>query len=212
MAETRPIFTCVHCGNKAPFEERAQYTNTVSVGEQPYTDEFYTTWKILQCVSCFEVTVTETKSNTIDEDPDGGWKVKTEVLYPLTRPRVGQLPDKVQQAFEATLRVRYLDPSACAVLAGRTLEAICKEQKAEGQHLNDKLRELAKTGRIPQTLFDMAQQLKDIRNLAAHSDDGDEVTSDDVPLILDFLDAIMEYLYHAPAKLAAVRTRLAKNN
>jgi hypothetical protein len=53
----------------------------------------------------------------------------------------------------------------------------------------------------------MAQQLRLIRNLGAHNA-GDEVTEEDVPIILDFLEAILEYLYVAPAKIEVVRQRL----
>ena len=38
----------------------------------------------------------------------------------------------------------------------------------------------------------------------------DDVTEEDVPIILDFLEAILEYLYVAPAKVAALQVRLTK--
>ena len=66
---------------------------------------------------------------------------------------------------------------------------------------------MASTGRIPKTLTEMANQLKQLRNLGAH-DAEDEVTEEDVPIILDFLEVILEYLYVAPAKIAAVQARL----
>jgi hypothetical protein len=55
----------------------------------------------------------------------------------------------------------------------------------------------------------MALHLKELRNLGAH-DAEDEVTQEDVPIIVDFLKAILEYLYIAPAKIEAVRARLNK--
>ena len=75
--------------------------------------------------------------------------------------------------------------------------------------LADKLTYLAGAGRIPQTLAEMAHHLKELRNLGAH-DAEDTVTEEDVPIILDFLEAILEYLYVAPAKVAAVQARLKK--
>lgn len=56
----------------------------------------------------------------------------------------------------------------------------------------------------------MAQKLREIRNLGAHASPSDEVKPADVPVIFDFADAIIEYLYRAPAKIAAVESRLAK--
>jgi hypothetical protein len=46
--------------------------------------------------------------------------------------------------------------------------------------------------------------VKELRNLGAH-DAEDEITEADVPIILDFLEAILEYLYVAPARVAAVQ-------
>jgi hypothetical protein len=87
------------------------------------------------------------------------------------------------------------------------LEAACNHEQAQGRTLAQKLNYLAQNGRIPNTLAEMAHQLKELRNLGAH-DAEDEVTENDVPIILDFLEAILEYLYVAPAKIEAVRTRL----
>jgi hypothetical protein len=53
----------------------------------------------------------------------------------------------------------------------------------------------------------MTQQLRAIRNLGAHAAE-DEVSESDVPAILDFVGAIVEYLYVAPAKIDAVEERL----
>jgi hypothetical protein len=70
-----------------------------------------------------------------------------------------------------------------------------------------KLNDLAVSGRMPQTLAQMGQQLRVIRNMGAH-DAEDEVTADDIPIILDLIEAILEYLYVAPAKIAAAQNRL----
>ena len=59
-------------------------------------------------------------------------------------------------------------------------------------------------------LANMADQLRQIRNLGAHAGAGD-VTAEDVPVIAEFADAILEYLYRAPAKVQAVQARLSAN-
>ncbi len=47
--------------------------------------------------------------------------------------------------------------------------------------------------------------------MGAHEDKHeDEVSAEDVPVIFDFVDAILEYLYIAPAKIDAVKARLAQ--
>jgi len=55
----------------------------------------------------------------------------------------------------------------------------------------------------------MALQLKEIRNLGAHADaTGDEVKGSDIPVIRDYMDAILEYLFVAPARITALEARL----
>ncbi|MFL5699369.1 MAG: DUF4145 domain-containing protein [Ktedonobacteraceae bacterium] len=121
------------------------------------------------------------------------------------------MPEIVERRYAAALKVQYVEPNAFAVMVGKTLEAICNHEKIDGKTLSERLNKLASTDRIPQTLAQMAHQLRQIRNLGAHDND-DEVNKEDVPIILDFVEAILEYLYVAPSKIEAVRKRLNKEN
>jgi hypothetical protein len=58
-------------------------------------------------------------------------------------------------------------------------------------------------------VLETAHQLRKIRNFGAHNAEYD-LTEEDVPVILDFIEVILEYLYIAPAKIAAVQARLKK--
>ncbi len=146
-----------------------------------------------------------------------GWNLyllKTIIHFPgdkAAKLPLTNLPEPIEKKYKAALRVQDIEPSACAVLAGRTLEAICNYENAIGKSLSEKLNNLVGLERIPKTLAEMAHQLRQIRNLGAH-DAEDEVTEEDVPIILDFLEAILEYLYVAPAKIAAVQARLKKTS
>jgi len=209
MPAERRHLTCPHCGNR-----------TILVVEAEYHQEFpdwdaeldsnranYTQWSILQCETCYEISVDQTSHLRIDGKPHSNFKQG--FLYPIDRPELPNLPVKVEKAYRAALKVQKIEPNACAVLVGRTLEAACNHENAPGRVLADKLTYLANAGRIPKTLAEMAHHLKELRNLGAH-DAEDTVTKEDVPIILDFLEAILEYLYVAPAKVAAVQTRLKK--
>src|SRR5712691_5533290 len=161
----------------------------------------------MQCETCYEISVYQECYSTVDGTQHSNYKRK--VLYPISRPELPNLPVKIEKAYRAALKVQKVEPNACAVLVGRTLEAACNHEKAPGRVLAEKLTYLANAGRIPQTLAEMAHHLKELRNLGAH-DAEDTVTEEDVPIILDFLEAILEYLYVAPAKVAAVQARLKK--
>ena len=66
-----------------------------------------------------------------------------------------------------------------------------------------------KSERIPPLLADMAHLGRKFGNLAAHFAK-EQVTEDDISAMLDFVEAILEYLYVAPAKITVVQERLKK--
>ncbi len=66
------------------------------------------------------------------------------------------LPESIEKAYRAALKVQDIEPNACAVLARRTLEAIFIYEKAEGKTPMEKVNNLIKSDRIPPLLADMA--------------------------------------------------------
>ncbi len=219
MTDTR-VLKCVHCGKQAVFQVRSEGTQYgASLPKDLYNIDYdaitITTWRILECVLCSKPTIVQETVEYCFECGDYRaaevQSAETIVLYPEPKIRtpLTDLPETMEKKYLAALKVQDIEPSACAVLAGRTLEAVCNHEKAVGRTLADKINNLLTSNRIPKTLAEMAGQLRQIRNLGAH-DAEDEVTEEDVPIILDFLEAILEYLYVAPAKIAAVQARLKK--
>jgi hypothetical protein len=207
MPEDRKRMVCAHCGNQTILVVRAEYHKKDIDWYSPGPKENHSHWSILECESCYGISVQEMSYSTIAGVQHSNYKRK--VLYPMSRPELPNLPVKVEKAYRDALKVEKVDPNACAVLVGRTLEAACNHEQAPGRVLADKLTYLANAGRIPETLAEMAQQLRQLRNFGAH-DAEDTVTEEDIPTILYFLEAILEYLYVAPAKVAAVQARLKK--
>jgi hypothetical protein len=130
-----------------------------------------------------------------------------EVLYPVSKTNLTNLPKTIEKEYEATLKVRHISSNACAVLARRTLEAIFAHENAVGRTLSDKVNNLIKSERIPPLLADVAHLGRQIGNLGAHFDK-QEVTEVEISAMLDFLEIILQYLYVVPAKVAKVRARL----
>ncbi len=211
MPEERRHLTCPHCGNQTMLVVQAEYHQMRHGWDSSdLPTENHTEWSILQCETCDEISVYQLSYSgmTLDGYPFYDDFIR-KFLYPANRPELPNLPVKIEEAYKAALKVQKIEPNACAVLVGRTLEAACNHEKAPGKRLADKLTYLANAGRIPKTLAEMAHHLKELRNLGAH-DAEDSVTEEDVPIILDFLEAILEYLYVAPAKVTAVQARLKK--
>jgi Domain of unknown function (DUF4145) len=194
------IEKCGWCGVKTALIERARHL------ARPYEMEGWgvietQTWVLYECVSCSRPIL------RAEWYHEGMEEYAFEWLLPTGQRDDSNLPSPVAKAWEAALAVRHVEPNAFAVLVGRTLEVISNEEAAIGTNLVAKLRWLADSGRIPGPLAEMAQKLRRIRNLGAHAST-DEIREGDVPVIYEFADAILEYLYRAPAKLAAVEARL----
>lgn len=131
------------------------------------------------------------------------------VVYPVAKTPLTNLPVKIAKEFEATLKVQSINANACAVQARRTLEAIFVHEGATKGTLAEKIETLIKNARIPPLLADIAHIGRRIGNLGAHFDIG-EATSEDVAVMIVFLETILEYLYVIPAKVASVKARLDK--
>lgn len=121
------------------------------------------------------------------------------VIYPQQH-SVDALPERVRVRYVAALELLHA-PDAFAVRLGRLLEAVCADQGVKKGSLDDRLTELANRGDLPPALAGQAHLVRRYRNLGGHDDDL-EVEEDDVPLIRGFSEALLEFLYWGPAKLA----------
>jgi Domain of unknown function (DUF4145) len=166
----------------------------------------YTTWRLYQCPACEKPTLQE--ESFLEGDPEADKKE----LYPGERPSLKGLPYKVKEEYSEALKLQNVSLNACANGIRRTLEGVCKEENAVGTDLFEKIKDLAdKQGRIPKQLADMAHLIRMLGNLGSHSDeDEDEVTSKDLTTMIEFVEALLEYIYIAPAKIKLVQDRLAK--
>lgn len=210
MTDKKIAMTCGHCGHKAVFELCGEYTNSheeyredvYSDERSPYPEEWYRyTCQLFKCPHCSRPTLKEISDSAYQDEPEH------KIIYPVINELTG-LPKRIAKRYQIALKVQYIEPSAFAVQIGRTLEAVCNYEKMPGQSLGRKLSNLVREERIPPTLAQMAQQLTKLRNLGAHDDQQDDVTEEDVPIMRDFVEAILEYLYVAPAKIARVQARL----
>lgn len=213
MSGIKNTMQCDHCGKKAVFEVRGEGTKYGAVLDDRYKDgQDITSWRILECQWCMKPTLEEVKTSYEFQMDDvyGGMKAvsfEITILYPGMKAPLANLPKTIEKRYLAALKVQDAEPSAFAVLIGKTLEAVCNHEGVTGKMLGEKLHNLIDSERIPPTLAQMARQINQIRNLGAH-DKEDDVTEEDVPIIRDFVEAILEYLYVAPAKIDAIQASL----
>ncbi len=95
---------------------------------------------------------------------------------------------------EAKLCLKATAFSACTVMCGRALEAICKEQLSKKIMLAKGLKELKDKKIIDGRIYLWGETLRKRRNISAHPSEED-TTKEDATDILSFTTAICEYIY-----------------
>ncbi|HEU5376050.1 MAG TPA: DUF4145 domain-containing protein [Ktedonobacteraceae bacterium] len=213
MAGNKIILTCGHCGNTTAFTVAAEGFRPETIDANDAETTTWTTWRVLLCSTCFQPTL-ERDVQRVAGGPNGTRPPRgpsPELLYPATQTLAASLPASIGRMYQETLRIEKRSPRACAVMAGLTLEAVCQHEQARGNSLAERLNHLVASERIPRQLAEMAHHLRQLRNMGAHLTD-EEILPEDVPVIIDFVEAILEYLYVAPAKIRAVQERLGRLN
>lgn len=194
---------CGHCGFRGPIEHKQDVI--VWVEEDRIAGYGPIIWnhtvRIWWCPACQEPTL-----HTSIWSPDIEEAGTDQRVYPPGRDNT-PLPEIVRTRLDAAMKVKKIEPAFYAVGIGRMLEAVCKDQAASGKDLFEKLDDLVAKDRLPKPLAEAAHELRKLRNLGAH-DKEVEVGPEDVALIEALADAILEYLYRAPAAVAAVRAGL----
>jgi hypothetical protein len=200
--ETTQPLKCDHCGNLVRLEITTTYwqgeTLDVSLtdeetGEEQTLETFNGyIFELLECPTCNGILLSKYHLDTW-----AGKQSQREIIYPFASNMPTGLPDKIEKSYRSSLEVRNINANAFGVLIGRTLELVCNDRKAKGRFLGHKLADLAQRGEIPETLFKIAENLKELRNVGAHPSLG-ELTEQEVPLLDNLCRAILEYVYRAP--------------
>jgi hypothetical protein len=206
------IQQCYHCGNKGLMKTICQHEHEFG---GPIFDEFDNIvsvefrekfeWTLLECCVCHMVTL---RRVCTDETSDFNFD-DTILLYPTNTISYLGVPDNIKAAFEAALKVKNIDTSICLLSLRRVLEAICKQQGAEGKDLNAMIKDLLDKGKLPEQMNDACWIIRQLGNKAAHAD---EVLfySYEVEQTIDFLVTIMKYIYILPIQMKQLKDRITE--
>src|SRR6266704_4818914 len=126
------IMLCGHCRNKTSLVSRGEYEHKKRVWD--IEKEKYVTrtisWEVFECVTCSKPTLIE--DDMVLDSADLPELLNEIVLYPSVDTPLTNLPEKIEKAYAAAIKVKNIEPNACAVLVGRTLEAACNHEEAQG--------------------------------------------------------------------------------
>lgn len=212
---------CAHCGREGTLD----HVQDVTIASRPtevlvhsgadkrYIEEVedQRVLNIRNCKVCAEPTLATYRWIDGWSDP-GDDPIDWQLIYPPHRD-LDALPARVRGRYAAMLELVHA-PDVFAVRAGKLLEAICadkgilrKQGTRKNVPLHERLDQLVSGGAVPEALAKQAHLVKDYRNLGGHDDDV-EVEERDVPLLREFAESLLDYLYWGPKKLEQGRVDL----
>lgn len=159
---------------------------------------------LLRCPSCSGPFV------IVREDLGGGDHGPVTVLLPIPSRFSRALPNEIQNAIaEADACYRAKAFTAAAIMCRKTLEGLCEAHGTTGKTLVANLRELKDNGIIEHRLYEWADALRISGNEAAH-DVKITVSAEDARDLLEFTNAILEYVFTFRDKFEAFKQRRQK--
>lgn len=193
------ILLCQHCGNKTSHtiiekgleKEKAEFEDGVVFDIDHYL------W-FTKCDNCNRYSL----FYCLDDNPD-----ESSCLWPNERQIDQAVPEKINIAYKEAIKVKKISKIAFIILIRRSLEILCKHEKANGKDLYNKIIKLGELGIIPQKLTDMADLIRLLGNEGAHKT---EITISDyeIDLLDEFFLVIIEYVYIAPEKIRKLKNKI----
>jgi hypothetical protein len=131
-----------------------------------------------------------------------------EILYPRpAEPLATDVPPLVRRPHESAASCfATANYEPCVIMCGKTLEAVCEVLGERKGNLQERLRRLRESGKIEAKLHDWADELRLVRNDAAHELSG-AFSKDDARDCLEFVEAILLYVFTLDRKFQEFRKR-----
>jgi hypothetical protein len=190
------VYYCEHCEDKRSYKIISKHIND----EQPPCE-----YSFAICETCNRpsVFIREDVGTENGFEDDSYYKV-----FPANQRHIGfMLPEIVRKSYEEAIKCELAKiPIACVVMVGRTLEAVIKEHLPQNPTIFKGLEEMKKSGVISEELFNWSQRLRVLRNAGAHATNVD-ISQPEASEALDFLQAILEILYHLRPKFKSISER-----
>lgn len=163
---------------------------------------------LARCPSCRYPLITRQDYQGPDSWDDDNWSHASRVWPMPDREAHKSVPPIVQISLDEAHRCRRAGAhTACAVMCGRALEGICVHFKMKNA-LAKGLLELQERGLIDERLLKWGEQLRKHRNIAAHASE-EKISREDATDLLDFVTAIVEYIFVLTARFEAFMERKA---
>lgn len=129
-------------------------------------------------------------------------------VYPKDeRILVYQIPEIVRESYEEAVRCEKAKASiATVVMVGRALEAVCNDFVPDSKSIMTALVKMKDDGVISEELLEWSNELRFLRNQGAHAT-SNKISPNDASDSIDFLQAILEILYHLRPRFNDIKKR-----
>lgn len=199
------IARCPHCGNNTPHiilhrEERTEMLYSVE-GEPIAPCGIY--YYMTKCRTCGKISL----FSNYDFNDDGVSLSTSDILFPAAWQMTDSVPKGIAECYAEAKKVEKISPTAFSALIRKALESITKEKKAHGNNLKEKVQDLADKKIIPGAMAEMADAIRILGNIGTHDADL-KLGEQDVQDMDSFFTTLVEYVYVAPQKLAALKKRI----
>jgi hypothetical protein len=170
---------------------------------------FEGTYFVATCGTCQQLLLYWEQGNPANEGPSGSLDYfrRSSLVWPKPTISGDTVPAAVAAIYREAAVVKRLSPNSFAVQIRRALEAVCADKGANGRSLYEMLIELGRRGDLPPVLAEMTDVLRLLGNVGAHASDR-SVRPSQVDAVDEFFQAVIEYVYIAPAKLHRFRETL----
>lgn len=160
-------------------------------------------WTAVKCPDC------ESSALYLQENYGNGWDEFYRV-YPAQARRLSTaVPEPLRNDHrEARECVQAKHYTAAAVMARRVLEGIAVDRGYKSGDLFSRLKKMRDDGVIDDRLYDWADICRDVGNQGAHADK-QAVTRQDAEETLDFVEALLDYLYVFTSRYEEFKNRRA---
>lgn len=171
--------------------------NTTPLYEGEYIDD-YTDQTILgTCTECKQPVLVQKSFGPYDPNESSG---EYYTLYPKDKVGARELlfdvPQLISVSYDEAVKCEKSQAwNACVVMVGRALEGAAKDYDSTVKSIAAGITKMHDAGVISDELFDWANELRLLRNIGAHASEED-VRESDAREALDFLQAILETIYH----------------
>ena len=119
------------------------------------------------------------------------------------------LPSGVQRALEEAVTCHANQAFiAAAIMVRKTLEELCRDREAKGEHLWARIKALRDSVILPAQLFDGLEDLRLLGNDAAHVESRtyENVGREEVEIALEFTKEVLKAVYQYSTLLAKIRS------